>query len=315
MKVGMLFPGYPSQFVGMGKDLYDNSRTIQEYFEEASNCLGMNFVKLCFASSDAELAKVSYAYPALFLSGASIAHMIQESCPTMTISGVAGYGVGEYSALYTANGITLPDGLYLLNKFTQFYSEMHEEMSIKTVIIRGLADRLVKQLCEEHAVEIVSFETDRHLITGQFEALESFIEAAKKAGSGRVKEIDAIPGVHTEALEGLVDQLTIYLTKVDFYDPEIPFISNTDGKVVPHAKKAQESLMQLLVKPLLWKNVLKQFADYDMLLVPGPSKALVAELSSIYPSKIIMGIESMADLEMLQELVHGGATEPVTEVA
>jgi [acyl-carrier-protein] S-malonyltransferase len=73
MKVAMLFPGYSSQFVGMGKELYDEYRVVQEFFEEASNCLNLNFVKLCFASSDAELSKVHKAYPAMFLVSTSIA--------------------------------------------------------------------------------------------------------------------------------------------------------------------------------------------------------------------------------------------------
>ena len=73
MKMGILFPGYGSQFVGMGKELYDASRIMQENFEEASICLNNNFVKLCFASSDAELSKIEHAYPALFLTSFSIA--------------------------------------------------------------------------------------------------------------------------------------------------------------------------------------------------------------------------------------------------
>ena len=313
MKVGMLFPGYPSQFVGMGKDLYDNSRTIQEYFEDASNCLGMNFVKLCFASSDADLARVSHAYPSLFLTSVSTAHMIKEVCPTMTISGMAGYGVGEYGALYMANSMTFPDGLYLLNKFSQLYVQLHEDVALKTVIVKGFTDKAIKELCEEHGVAIVSFESNRHLVTGTFEALEGFIEAAKKAGSGRVKEADMIQGVHTELLDGLVEQLSPYLTKVDFYAPEVPVVSGLTGKPLSSAQKVQDSLMDLLVKPLSWKSVLKQFADYDMLLVPGPSKALVAELSALYPDKMIMGIESMADIEALQALVNGGMADTVEQ--
>ncbi len=304
MKIGMLFPGYPSQFVGMGKELYDNSRTIQEYFEEASNCLGLNFVKLCFASSDAEITKVEHAYPALFLSGVSTASMIQEVCPDILISGVAGYGVGEYSALYAANAITVPDGLYLLNKFAKFHGEQ-EEREMKTVIIIGLAERKLKQLCEEHGVYISAAESQRYLVSGLLEAVDEFVDAAKEAGAGKVKTADTIEGYHTPLLQEVLDQLVIYLTKVDFYDPEFTVISCLDGKPINRAKKAQESLMRQIVKPLNWKTVLKQFADYDMLLVPGPSKMLVKELSVLYPDKIIMGIETMADIHQLQMIVNG----------
>ncbi len=315
MKIGMLFPGYPSQFVGMGKELYDNSRTIQEYFEEASNCLSMNFVKLCFASSDAEIAKVTNAYPALFLSGISTAHMIQEVCPDLLVSGVAGYGVGEYSALFHANAITAPDGLYLLSKFSQFYTELGEGLDIKTVSITGLSERKFKQLLDEHPkVFVATQDAERYLVSGPSDALDEFIDAAKEAGAGKAKRADVIEGYHTPFLQSVVDQLTIYLTKVDFNTPEFTVISCVDGKPINHAKKAQESIMRQIVKPVNWKGVLKQFADYDMLLVPGPSKLLVKELVSVYPDKIIMGIETMADIKLLQAVLSGEVVDPLVQV-
>lgn len=314
MKIGMLFPGYPSQYVGMGKELYDHSRTVQEYFEEASNCLGINFVKLCFASSDAEITKVQNAYPALFLSGISIAHMIQEECPDMLISSVAGYGVGEYSALYTANAITAPDGLYLLNKFAQFYQELQEGLDMKAVSVTGLPERKFKQLIDEHPqVFVTTYDAERFVVAGPAEALDEFAEAAKAAGAHKPKRADVIDGYHTPVLQPLVNQLTIYLTKVDFHAPEFTVYSCLDGKPITQAKKAQEAVMRQIVKPVQWKNVLKQFADYDMLLVPGPSKLLVKELVSVYPDKIIMGIETMADIKLLQSVLQGQAVDTVPE--
>lgn len=315
MKIGMLFPGYPSQYVGMGKELYDNSRIIQEYFEEASNCLGTNFVKLCFASSDAEITKVSNAYPALFLSGISTAHMIQEMFPDMLISAVAGYGVGEYCALYTANAITAPDGLYLLNKFSQFYQEHEEGLDMKTISITGLAERKFKQLVDEHAgVHVISYETERYVVSGFLESVDEFAEAAKAAGAGKAKRVDVIDGYHTPLLQPLLDQLSIYLTKVDFNTPEFTVLSGLDGKPITQAKKAQESIMRQIVKPVQWKAVLKQFADFDMLLVPGPSKILVKELVSLYPDKIIMGIETMADIKLLQSVIYGEEVDSLVEI-
>ena len=313
MKVGMLFPGYPNQFVGMGKELYDNSRTIQEYFEEASNCLGTNFIKLCFASSDAELTKVVHAYPALFLTEVAIAHMIQEVCPTLAISAIAGRGVGEFSALYTARGITLPDGLYLLNKFSRFYAEVQDNLNMRTVVIAGLTDKQLKQLCTD--VEVTVYEHDRYLVSGSLEAIDAFVEKARELGCRRVKNVDAVEGYHMPVLQGIMDQLKVYLTKVDFYDPEIPLITGIDGKQVTTAEKAQEVLMRQIVEPLNWKSVLKQFVDCDMLLIPGPSKVLASELAQIFPNKIILGIETMADIEMLQSIVHGTEAESVVQTA
>src|SRR5581483_6858303 len=121
MKIALVFPGYGSQYVGMGKELYDEYRIVQEYFEEASSCANLNFVKLCFASSDVELSKLAHAYMSLFLIGSSIFALLkeQEIIPEV----VAGYNNGEITALFAGGCFSLPDGLYLLNKFCSFYQE------------------------------------------------------------------------------------------------------------------------------------------------------------------------------------------------
>ena len=142
MKIGMIFPGYGSQFVGMCKELYDSSRLVQEYFEEAANCLNSNVVKLCFASSDAELSKMQNAYPAMFLVSSAIAALLRQEGIEPHI--VAGYNTGEYAALFAAKAMTFPDGLYLLSKYAQSYQELLDELKeVDLVRVTGItADEL-----------------------------------------------------------------------------------------------------------------------------------------------------------------------------
>jgi len=121
MKVALLFPGYGSQYVGMGKEVYDEYRIVQEYFEEASNCLNVNFVKLCFASSDTEIGVAASAYTSIFLVSSALYAIIKQEGIVPAL--VAGYNIGEYSSLFAAGSITFPDGLYLLNKLALFHQE------------------------------------------------------------------------------------------------------------------------------------------------------------------------------------------------
>ncbi len=306
MKIGMLFPGYSSQFVGMGKELYDSSRVVQEYFEEASNCLGINFVKLCFASSDAELGKVTNAYPALLLVGLSTAHRILELYPDMTINCVAGYGIGEYGALCLAKGLTFPDGLYLLSKLSQFYTAMREELDAKSVVVNGLASRKLKQICEEQntpnsCAHIAIYENKLdHIVSGHSTAVDAIVDSASDAGAGKIKEVDAIEGFHTPLLQGLAEHLKMYLTKVDFKDPQIPLIMGINGKETCLAKKAQDAIIRQIAEPFHWDTMLKQFASVDMIIIPAPAKSLVAEVREFFPHKIVVGVDTVADLQSLR---------------
>src|SRR5579859_6426456 len=99
MKIATLFPGYGSQYVGMGKELYDESRIMQEYFEEASNCLNINFVKLCFASSDAEISRIDNALLTNFLVGSALFALLKDLGFKTDV--LVGHNAGEYAAIYS----------------------------------------------------------------------------------------------------------------------------------------------------------------------------------------------------------------------
>src|ERR1700679_1827025 len=140
MKIMMLFPGYESQFVGIGKELYDQHRLMQEYFEEASSCLNLNFVKLCFASSDSELSKIQNSYPILFLLSTAVAALLKQEGIRPDVC--VGYCDGQMSALSAGGGISMPDGLYFFSKYAAFYQELLKEYPFKSYRIKGM-DRVL----------------------------------------------------------------------------------------------------------------------------------------------------------------------------
>src|SRR5579863_1457205 len=176
MKIALLFPGYGSQYVGMGKELYDEYRIVQEYFEEASTILDINFVKLCFASSDAELSKFLNAYTSLFLVGCSVSALLKELGITPAV--VAGYNNGEYAALFAGGCFSLPDGLYLLNKFASFYQEFLDTVSVDVMQVKGVTTKRLETICaqvsnkeEKIAIALYNGPTD-HCVAGSVDQLD-----------------------------------------------------------------------------------------------------------------------------------------------
>src|SRR5580765_900605 len=146
MKIAVVFPGYGSQHVGMGKEMYDEYRIVQEYFEEASNCLNSNFVKLCFASSESEMATMPVAYPTIFLVSCALYALIRQE--GITPAAVAGYNIGEYSALFATGSITFPDGLYLLNKLALFYQDLLPSLDVQMLRVSGIDGARLEAFCQ-----------------------------------------------------------------------------------------------------------------------------------------------------------------------
>ena len=103
-KIGMIFPGQGSQVLGMGKDIYDRERMVQEYFENASGCVDQNFVRLCFASSERELRDTVNAQTSIFLVSASFFALLKEKYDIVP-DVVAGHSSGEYAAIFAAGGM------------------------------------------------------------------------------------------------------------------------------------------------------------------------------------------------------------------
>ncbi|HVX01376.1 MAG TPA: acyltransferase domain-containing protein [Candidatus Babeliaceae bacterium] len=306
MNLGIVVPGYGSQYIGMGKDLYDNSRLAQEYFEEASNCLNLNFVKLCFASSEHELSKLENAYPTIFLLSACGLGLVKELGVTPTL--VAGYGmVGFYTALYAAGTLNFVDTLYLLKKLALFYTDiLHGKYSNLT--IKPLSYRLFsikcKDLIDQNLLYITSREPNNKLIvTGTLEILEEVRE--------RLSEYDL--SLHITQAEGgfysplaveVAQQFGIYREKVDFKEPLTPIVRNDNGQALTNSETLKRLSKDLLIKECRWDKVINTVTDScSHLIIPSGSHAITTMLTELYPNIPVYTVESMSSINNIKRFL------------
>jgi [acyl-carrier-protein] S-malonyltransferase len=308
MKIGMIFPGYGSQFVGMGKELYDESRVIQEYFEDASNCLDINFVKLCFASSDAELAKMNSAYVALFLVSSSIAALLKEEGIEPQV--VAGYNLGEYSAVHAVGGFSFPDGLYLLNKFALFYQELLGTVDVAVVRVIGVQTKQLQKLCDQasdgqlQAAFIGIYEApDQHVVTGTRQAIEKLRDELA-ATEATVADLDVEVGLHSPLMDTVATQFKMYLEKVDFKNLRAPLITNVTAQTIDQGEEVKINVVEHIHRPLLWHNVLTCLNDCELLVEIGPGTTLTSYLKTMYPEKAVISVNKRSDFDELHTLVN-----------
>jgi [acyl-carrier-protein] S-malonyltransferase len=308
MKVIMLFPGYSGQYVGMGKDFYDNHRFVQEYFEEASSCLSLNFVKLCFASSDAELGKIHNAYPSLFLVSTAIAILLIKEGIVPNV--VAGYCDGEFAALCAARCLNLADGLYFLSKYSIFYEELIKKSKFAALRIIGASTTVLQEGCL-HASEKselvfigICFSEVDHIVSGHRDAVERLIDFLQNDNGVKFEHVGVGVGLHSPIMVDTVKLLKMYLEKLDFKKLIMPFISALDGSLVTEGATVKTLVLRHINGSLYYSKVLDYLADYDLIIEVGNRVMLHNLIRKKYPDKKIFEVRKSTDLIALQQLMR-----------
>ncbi len=300
MKVGMLFSGLGDQSVGMAKDIYDEYRIMQEYFEDAGQCLDKNFVKICFASSVNELADLENSFISLYLIGVSTAAILKEQGIAPAV--VAGYENGEYAALSSVGSLALFDAVYLLRKLAGLYSEMLQAKAYKTIRIYGLDYDAVKKLClhcsnGNQISHIASIEDDTtHSVAGTVVSID-YMEAELKKDSVRYESVATMVGLHSPLMDEILKSLKMYLEKVDFHAVSAPFVAGVTGQALVDGEAVRAAIMQQIHAPLQWKKVIDAFEYCDVIIIIGPSSWLFEMVSVRYPGKKIFMIAYLKQLE------------------
>lgn len=308
MKIGMLFPGYGSQVVGMGKDIYDESRVMQEYFEEAFNCLDKNFIKLCFASSDTELGRMENAYTSLFLVSASLAAVLKEHEIIPHV--VAGYDLGQYAAIHAVGGFSLPDGLYLLAKYASLYQSLLETMPSSGIIVSGISAEQAQELCRSasssDARASIAFNNTpfEHVIMGDKIVIDSLRSSLLAFPDVKVFDAPVELGLHSSLMDPVVANYRMYLEKVDFKELAAPLMSNVDSKEIVQSDDVKTAVIKQIHSPILWSEVMEALIECDLIIEVGPGNRLSTLMKAVYPEKQCVTFNKMSDIAEIKQILE-----------
>lgn len=310
MKIGMIFPGQGSQYVGMAKEFYDKERIVQEYFEQASNCLNQNFVKLCFASSEKELIETVNTQTSIFLVSCAIYSLLKEKYGCSATL-VAGHSLGEYSAVFAAGGINFPDGLYLLKKRAQFMEEATLAIPGGMLAVLNFPpeklDAIVKKYDNpeslQQVVQIVNYNSPRQLVvSGTLNELALVAQAVEDAG-GRSIMLKVAGAFHSRLMAAAQSTFGLYMEKVDFHTLSIPLVNNIAAVEITSASDVRTSLIEQMSSPVLWWQAMDHFKNCDVIVEIGPESKLSGLLMREWKNKKIMSINNHRDIDLFRDYI------------
>ena len=292
-----VFPGQGAQFVGMGKDLYDNNETAKELFEKANEILGYRITDIMFEGTDEDLKQTKVTQPAVFLHSVITAICLGDAFdPKM----VAGHSLGEFSALVAAGALSFEDGLKLVYARAMAMQKACEVQPSTMAAIIGLPDEKVLEVCEEvgkmgkGVCVAANFNNPGQLvISGDIDAINEACEQLKAAGAKRALPLKVGGAFHSPLMQPAKDELQAAIEKTEFKAPKCPVYQNVDA--LPHTDPAEikQNLIAQLTSSVRWTQIVQNMiADgADDFTECGPGKALRGMIAKINNEVSAHGIE------------------------
>ena len=293
-----VFPGQGAQFVGMGKDLYDNNETAKQLFEKANEILGYRITDIMFNGTDDDLKQTKVTQPAVFLHSVISAICMGDAFkPEMT----AGHSLGEFSALVAAGALSFEDGLKLVYARAMAMQKACEAQPSTMAAIIGLPDEKVEEVCAEvskmgNGVCVAANYNNpgQLVISGNIEAINEACEQLKAAGAKRALPLKVGGAFHSPLMQPAKDELQKAIEQTEIKSPKCPVYQNVDA--LPHTDPAEikANLIAQLTSSVRWTQIVQHMiadgaTDFTEC---GPGKALQGMIAKISKEIPAHGIEA-----------------------
>jgi len=323
--VGYLFPGQGSQYVGMGKDLYEGFESARMVFDKAERALGFDIKKAMFEGPEAELSRTNISQPAILTVSIAALRALeaeisdftplqpgreaeQEAAPSK-VKVAAGLSLGEYSALVAAGSIGFDMAVKLVRKRGELMEEASRRKPGGMLSIIGLPLDDVKLICRQSGLQVANLNCPGQVVvSGMLGGLSTALELAKRKGAKRVVRLDVSGAFHSIYMNYAAEKLRIELESVEILPPSVSVMSNVTAKEQSEPKTIRENLIQQVASPVLWEELVRAMAKQGVIsfLEIGPGKVLRGLLRKINPDLKVVSVGTVEDIEKLKGQENGG---------
>ncbi|MFH1374123.1 MAG: ACP S-malonyltransferase [bacterium] len=304
-KTVLLFPGQGSQYVGMARELYDDSAEVRALYELASDEIGADIAKVSFEGPADQLKQTRFTQPAILLHSLAVLTHLGDSLPAFDYA--AGHSLGEYGALAVTGALSYENAVRAVVKRAALMEEACRARPSTMAAIIGLDGSQVEHLCAEaSAVGVVvaaNFNSERQVvISGEPSAVRKAVELAKETGARRAVMLEVGGAFHSPLMQSACEPLQQFLSGLSFNRPSQPVVANVTAQPVDEVGAIPELLVRQLTAPVRWAETMSFLADNDVHQVVelGPGKVLSALAKRDLRPGEMFNLDTLADVEAFQ---------------
>ena len=301
-KIAFVFPGQGAQFVGMGKDIYENNETARQEFDKIFSSLSFDLKTAMFEGPEETLKKTKYTQPAIVAMSLVLEKLVRSK--GIKPDFVAGHSVGEYAAFGSGEFLTLSDAVKLTAFRGETMNEIAESVNGGMAAIIGMDSEKIKEVLKtvDGIVEAVNFnEPKQTVIAGEKFAIEKACTALKEAGAKRALPLAVSGPFHSSLMKPAGEKLKTEAEKYDFREGTAKLVANTTAEIISSPEEIKKEIYAQSFGPVKWVDTVNRLKEngVDIIYEIGPGKVLAGLIKKIDKELTVININSLEDIEKL----------------